>query len=67
MYKSKKKLKGQGILISENLTQNRYNIYQAAIAKFDRKAVLTSDGRVFAKVNGGIIIISSSIKVLDEY
>ena len=59
VYRSKTKRNGQGIVISENLTQNRYKIYQAAIAKFDRKAVWTSDGRVFAKVNGKIIIIPS--------
>ena len=68
MYKSEKKVKGQTIVIRENLTQNRYKIYQAVIAKFDKKAVRTTDGRIFAKVNGNIIIIIiSSIKVLDEY
>ena len=49
VYKSKKKFNGQGIVISENLTQNGYKIYQAAIAKFDINAVWTSDGRVFCK------------------
>ena len=67
VYKSKRNLKGQGIVISENLTQNRYKIHQAAIAKFDRKTVWTSDGRVFSEINGKIIIIITNIKVLDEY
>ena len=66
VYSSKKKLKGQGIVISENLTVNRYKIYQAAILKFDRKIVWSNEGRIFANINGNIVVISS-MEDLDKY
>ena len=66
VFSAKKNLKGQGIVISENLTVHRYKIYQAAISKFDRKTVWSSDGRIFAKINGNIVVISS-LEDLDKY
>ena len=66
VFNSKKKLKGQGIVISENLTAIRYKIYQAAISQFDRNVVWTSDGRIFAKLNDNIVVISS-LEDLNKY
>ena len=66
VFSAKQNLKGQGIVISENLTVHRYKIYQAAISKFDRKTVWSSDGRIFAKINGNIVVISSLVD-LDKY
>ena len=66
VFSSKKKLKGLGIVISENLTSNRYKIYQAAISKFDRKNVWSNEGRIFVNNNGNIVVISR-LDDLDKY
>ena len=61
-----KNLKGQRIVISENVTINRYKIYQAVILKFDRKTVWRSDDSIIVRTNSNKVVISS-LKDLDKY
>ena len=52
IYKNKKNLKGKGLLLTENLTKIRYNIYKKAITKFGHRNVWTSEGRILTSING---------------
>lgn len=51
VFKEKKKLKGQMLSISENLTKKRYELYQAAITTYGRMKVWTNEGRIMTKLN----------------
>ena len=50
IFNSKKQLKGTGITITESLTRTRYDIYRAAVAKFSKENVWTSEGRIMVKL-----------------
>ena len=47
VYNVKKKLKGTGTVVSENLTKERYALYKKCLIKFGRENVWTSDCRIF--------------------
>ena len=51
-YRAKRKLKGKGISLAENLTQYRADVYKEACTKLDYKNVWTWEGRIYATVNG---------------
>ena len=51
VFKSKKKLKGKNISITENLTGYRMNVLNEAREKFGFKNVWTYDGRILFKDN----------------
>ena len=51
-YRAKRKLKGKGISLAENLTQFRAAVYKEACTKLDYKNVWTWEGRIFAMVSG---------------
>ena len=59
VFRSKSKLKGKNISISENLTKFRYALYQAAISKYGKGKVWTVEGRVITKVNDRFITINT--------
>ena len=46
VFDSKRKLKGQGIVITENLTKKRYSLLQKCIVEFGRDKVWSFDGRI---------------------
>ena len=66
IFKAKSKLKGQRLLITENLTQRRYSIYVAAMEKLGRANVWTNEGRVLTKMNDKIEVISK-LEDLDKF
>ena len=47
VYDKKTKLKGTKVVITENLTKERYNFYKQCKEKFGPKNVSTLDGRVY--------------------
>ena len=47
VYDQKKKLKGSGVVITENLTKERYTFYKKCKEKFGAKNVATLDGRIY--------------------
>lgn len=57
VYNAKKKLKGKGIVITENLTKTRYKLYKATADKIGKGNTWTNEGRIMAKVNNSIISI----------
>ena len=57
VYKNKRKLKGKGITISENLTSSRYRLFMEAIDKLGRDKTWTMDGRITTIVNNKYEII----------
>ena len=50
IFRSKRKLKGKGISLAENLTASRAALYQEACKQMDYKNVWTWEGRIFAKI-----------------
>ncbi len=46
---TRKKLKGQKLLITENLTQLRVDALKSARAKYGDRKVWTTEGRIYAK------------------
>lgn len=53
VFQSKKKLKGTGVTIREDLTRLRQTVYKQAVAQFGTKNVWTHDGRVLWVDGGG--------------
>ena len=51
VFFSKKKLKGTGITIREDLTKARYSLLQEAISKYGLSKVWTIDGTIYVKVD----------------
>ena len=47
IYDAKKKLKGTGTVITENLTPARYDLYKQCKEKFGLRNVYTLDGRIY--------------------
>ena len=47
VFDEKKKLKGSGVSITENLSPERYDLYQKCMTKFEKENVWTLDGRIF--------------------
>ena len=55
IYKTKRKLKGKGIVITENLTKERYDLYQKCQTRFGKDKCWTIDGNIHlltGKING---------------
>ena len=46
-FDAKRKLKGSRIVITENLTKERYSLYKQCIVKFGRESCWTLDGRIY--------------------
>jgi hypothetical protein len=46
IYKNKKKLKGKGIVITENLTKKRYELYKMCKTRFGPDKCWTLDGKI---------------------
>ena len=46
----KNALKGSGIIITENFTRVRFEVYKRALAKFSNGNVWTSQGRIIIKI-----------------
>ena len=59
VFRTKRKLKGAGISITENLTKKRMDLYKLASARFGQGQVWTIEGRVTTKINNKITVISS--------
>ena len=63
VFSNKKKLKGKGISISENLTKKRYELYQLAITKYGFGKVWTIEGRVTTKIGERFVVINSAEEI----
>lgn len=50
LFRSKKNLRGTGIVIREDLTKKRHALLQEAITKFGLKNVWTQDGAIIVKI-----------------
>jgi len=59
VYGEKKKLKGTGIVITENLTPTRLNLYKKVHETKIFTASWTMDGNVFGVFNGKVVRVSS--------
>ena len=59
IFRNKKHLKGQGIVLSENLTKRRWLLLQAAVEAVGIRNVWSQEGRVYAKHLNHIIEIKS--------
>ena len=59
VFRSKRYLKGSNIIITENLTKKRYDLYREAMTKLGKGNVWTSDGKILSKSGNSIIVISS--------
>ena len=59
VYRSKRDLKGSNLVITENLTKKRYELYRDSMKKLGKANVWTSDGRILCKSGNSIIVISS--------
>lgn len=54
VYENKKKLKGKGMVIREDLTQENVKILKLTVEKINKNGMAwTSDGRIFVKLNEG--------------
>lgn len=51
IFENRRKLKGTGIVISEDLTKTRLNILKSAQKKFNRENVWSLDGTIWIKIN----------------
>ena len=63
VFASKKKLKSKEILLTESLTKFRYELLKKAKMKFGVKNKWTSEGRIHARVENEIILISTESDV----
>lgn len=61
IYSNKKKLKGQGQTIREDLTKIRLQRYQDAVAKYGLKNVWTKDNQIFVNKGNKIEVFSGDI------
>nr|CAI5847366.1 unnamed protein product [Callosobruchus analis] len=59
IYNAKKKLKGSGIVIKEDLTGTRFRLMEAAIEKTSVKSVLSYFGNIYVLKNGERFVIRS--------
>ena len=60
VFSVKKKLKGKGISITENLTKYRYDLLKEAIEMYGKGNVWTIDGRITTKLNNTYVVITCS-------
>ena len=61
IFSNKKKLKGKQMVISENLTQKRYVLYNQCLSKLGKGNIWTTDGRITAKINNRYVTITNKI------
>ena len=59
IFRAKRKLKGKGISLAENLTAFRTKLYQEACKSIDYRNVWTWEGRIFARIGTEKIHISN--------
>ena len=67
VFDRKKNLKGQGIVITESLTKNRFSLLNSCFQTFDKKNVWTLDGRIYCKPETGEIQVFFSKAQLTDY
>nr|CAI5816930.1 unnamed protein product [Callosobruchus analis] len=59
IYKNKKMLKGSGVVIKEDLTENRLKLMDAAIERTTLRSVWSRDGTIYASKGGKVIVIKN--------
>ena len=59
VFDAKKKLRGQKILITENLTKKRYLLLQKWFEHYGKKCVWTLDGRIFCKQGEDVTVFTN--------
>nr|CAI5817926.1 unnamed protein product [Callosobruchus analis] len=59
IYKNKKMLKGSGVVIKEDLTENRLKLMDAVIERTTLRSVWSSDGTIYASKGGKVIVIKN--------
>ena len=67
VFSNKKKLKGHGIVITENLTRKRYSLLQKCIDSHGKNNCWTLDGRIYCKTDDGIIVITKEVDLANSY
>ena len=65
-FDKKKNLKGQGILVTENLTKRRHSLLSKCFDVFEKNNVWTLDGRVYCKSKDGDITVYTNIDDLND-
>ena len=65
VFNNKKKLKGQGIVISENLTKKRYSLLQKCIDIHGKHNCWSLDGRIYCKTDGIITIVNKEVDLVN--
>lgn len=63
VFRNKRKLKGKSISLSENLTKEKYTLYQEATRKLGKGKAWTVEGRILTKIGNRLIIIKSSMDI----
>ena len=59
VFRTKSKLKGTKLVITENLTQRRFSLLQAALTKYGKGTTWTNEGRILTKIGERIVTINS--------
>ena len=59
IFKAKRQLKGTGVMVTENLTKKRYELFKKCIHKLGKGNVWTYDGRITTKINNTFITINN--------
>ena len=64
VFRSKKELRGEKLVITESLTAMRYDLLQKAKAKFGERNVWTSEGKIMTKCENKLLIFTSIDELL---
>jgi len=59
IFFNKNKLKGTSLVVREDLTKSKSDIYKGAVSKFGRKNVWTINSNIYASIQGAKILLSS--------
>lgn len=66
IFANKKKLKGSSVIIKEDLTRKRAQLYVSACSRYGSKFVWTRDGNIFVKSNNSIKLIKSNNDLITD-
>ena len=59
IFSNKRKLKGSGIMITENLTAQRYDLLKKCISKLGQGQVWSYDGRITTRKGDSYVVINN--------
>ena len=67
VYDTKKKLKGQNIVVTENLTKKRYSLLRKCFDSFEKNNVWVLDGRIYCKCGNDNIKVFTKDEELNDF